>query len=150
MKRRVVRVHPVPPFQQTVSKMAWKRKKGRKALYGQFYEGVDGALYGMTEHSFSMGCSRHRIAAYPVEKGKRDHRQTFYPCHNGKPFQVKTDEGETVMIKRSFLVRLSKKSCPIKLNFDERRAMASGSMKSDKYLWRNIPFSVVAESEPAR
>lgn len=124
--------------------MAWKKDKRNQALYGLFFFG-EGRVFGETEHSFSMNLSANRVRAYRREKGKRD-------CKRGKqaghwPKMVKTDEGETVTITGYCWFRLTKKTCPISISFDERRAMVGKTMTWDKYVFRNVPFTIKEGAE---
>lgn len=110
--------------------------KRNQAIYGKFYQSADGELFGQTENSFSMGISRYRVGIFFAPKGHREMKRGNAPF----PFEAITDENERITFVRAFYIRLSRKDCPIKIDFSERMAMSARTMKRDKYIWRNLPF----------
>jgi len=113
-----------------------KADKTNKAIYGKFYQSADGELFGQTENSFSMGISRYRVVIFAIPKSRRDRQLGAAQF----PFEAITDENERITFVRAFYIRLSRKDCPIKIDFSERMAMSARTMKRDKYIWRNLPF----------
>ena len=115
--------------------------KKYNAMYAIAYETTEGEILGQTEHSFSMGCSSNRIKVFSFIKGYKE------PKHlkEGKfssPVESFTDEKRKVTVTRSFIIRISSPKCGIKIDFSERIAMLRKQRPFDKYLWRNVPFTV--------
>lgn len=131
--------------QRVIEKMR-KPDKRNKALYAMFYIGDDGTYYGMTECSFSMGLSTNRVSIFRDD----NHYLTKKPLKGRLPRTVKTDGNKVVTIVDEFYVRLSKKECGFKIDLSERRAMHDKTMAYDKYKWRNVPFTVVANPKVAQ
>lgn len=120
-----------------------KRAKSKYAIFG-----IDskGNIYGYTEHSFSMNWSKYRVAVVPLIKESKLKIDEYYPVGDiNPPKEIITDEKETVILVKTFSVRISRKKCTIQVNWDERNAMMKRKLKYDKFIWRNLPFTINKE-----
>jgi len=114
--------------------------------YAVVYEASDGRIFGETEHSFNMGASSKLINVWQFDKEYKKKYGVANHLKIGKfssPTTWKTDEGETVTIVRSYLIKISSPDCGFEIDFTPRIEMKRGKMKYDKFHWRNLPFKVV-------
>lgn len=110
------------------------------AHFAMFYVGSDGVYYGRT----TSGCSRDCVLVYARQKKNRKWEQIEA---NTWPKCVTTDEGNKVTLIGNFIVRVSRKSCPFKVNYGLRKEMGSGRIPYDKHLFNNLPFYICSDSD---